>query len=433
MVRQIAVVSYDPNWLQMFEDAADELSSILGEEVITLHHIGSTAIPGIVAKPIIDILIAVRDIYRIDGFNQMMTLAGYEPKGENGIPGRRYFRRIVGEQHTHHVHVFQQGNGAIERHLAFRDYMIADPNDARAYGNLKEELARRFPTNSRAYTEAKSDFIADIDRKAAAWVRCRNAGGEGDAPTRRDPVPRKRVEEVALNAWPALHNLLYDGWILRFANGYTKRANSVNPLYASTLDVEAKIDFCEAAYRARGLRPIFRLLPFSEPQELDRALASRGYVRFDPSLVLHLELAGWQHPSISPHALRDERLADWMAVYCRLSGADPEAHRTHGQMLERIGSARLLTTFVVEGKAVACGLGVLEDRFFGLFDLVSAPALRGRGHGTRLVATMLHWARERGAMHAYLQVVARNDGARRFYGRLGFAEAYPYWYRVPAE
>ena len=83
---------------------------------------------------------------------------------------------------------------------------------------------------------------------------------------------QRRIEEAALNAWPALQQILFDGWILRFSKGYTKRANSVNPLYASRLDVGEKVDACEKLYAEKGLRPVFRLTPFSSPPDLDQVL-----------------------------------------------------------------------------------------------------------------------------------------------------------------
>ena len=80
---------------------------------------------------------------------------------------------------------------------------------------------------------------------------------------------------------------------------------------------------------------------------------------------------------------------------------------------------------------MACGLGVLEQDYFGLFDLVTAPQQRNKGYGAALVAGMLHWARHHGASHAYLQVLRSNAAARHLYAKLGFQDAYPYWYRVP--
>jgi GNAT superfamily N-acetyltransferase len=99
-------------------------------------------------------------------------------------------------------------------------------------------------------------------------------------------------------------------------------------------------------------------------------------------------------------------------------------------ILEAIPSRRFLASLADAGQVVACGLGVLETGYFGLFDLITDPHQRNRGYGTKLMASLLHWAQGNGASHAYLQVVARNAPARHLYAKLGFQEAYPYWYRV---
>ena len=169
MSRTIEVVFYNPLWPDLFRQEARRISAILRGEIILIHHIGSTAIPVIKAKPVIDCLIEVARIEKVDEFNPNMIALGYEPRGENGIPGRRYFNKKLGDIHTHHLHIFQVGHPEIERHLDFRDYLRAHPADAQAYSRLKEELAQIFKHDPEAYTEGKSEFVRRIDRLAATW------------------------------------------------------------------------------------------------------------------------------------------------------------------------------------------------------------------------------------------------------------------------
>ena len=169
MVRKVKVVPHDPNSSKLFKVEADKIAVILGQEAIAIHHIGSTAIPNIGAKPLIDILVEVHDIEKIDEFNEEMIKLNYQPKGEFGIPGRRFFIKGDDSTRTHHVHIFQTGDPEIERHLRFRDYLMAHPEEAQAYSRLKEELARRFPEDIESYMEGKDGFIKEIDRKAKAW------------------------------------------------------------------------------------------------------------------------------------------------------------------------------------------------------------------------------------------------------------------------
>jgi len=236
----------------------------------------------------------------------------------------------------------------------------------------------------------------------------------------------QQVEEAALNAWPALRQIVYDGWLLRFADGYTKRANSVTPLHPSQIDLAQKIEFCEQAYPHQQLPCIFRL-PSFDAFPLDDLLAQRGYTLRDPTLVLCRDLhtlAAADHISV-----RHDTLDRWLETFCRLSNTAPDQHRTHHTMLQRITQQCLWATLVLD-EPVACGMGVREGPLFGLFDIVTASGQRNRGYGTQLVQAMLQWAAQHGAAQAYLQVVAHNAAARHVYARLGFAELYQYWYRI---
>jgi len=173
VLRNVEVVQHSRGWAAEFKAEADRLAAALGDEVVAAHHVGSTAIPGMSAKPIIDILLEVRDVERLDGFHSEMAGLGYEARGEFGIPRRRFFVRSTGHRRTHHVHAFATGSPGLERHLAFRDYMISHPKEAEAYGRLKESLAKEFPTDIEGYMNGKDAFIKEMEEKALAWSRRR--------------------------------------------------------------------------------------------------------------------------------------------------------------------------------------------------------------------------------------------------------------------
>lgn len=242
---------------------------------------------------------------------------------------------------------------------------------------------------------------------------------------------QQRIEEASLNAWPALQQMLFDGWILRFASGYTKRANSVNPLFSSSLDMARKIKVCEQIYREKQLPAIFRLTSFAAPKQLDTLLEQQHYHLLDRTLVQYLDLKKYSASSTAQATLHQESLDDWLSVFTELSGATLQHHDIHRAMLQTIPGKPLFAVLTDADEIVACGLGVLETGCFGLFDLITAASFRNRGYGMRLVESMFDWAREQGAIHAYLQVVNTNDPALRLYQKLGFREIYQYWYRVP--
>jgi GrpB-like predicted nucleotidyltransferase (UPF0157 family) len=169
-MRKVEVIPHNREWRQAFEFEAKRVTDALGENVVAIHHIGSTAIPSIYAKPIIDLLVEVKDIVKVDEQNSSMKALGYEVMGEFGIPGRRFFRKDNQEgDRTHHIHTFEVDSDQVERHLAFRDYMIAHPKDAQRYSELKRGLAREFPTNIDEYMNGKDGFIREMDKKAAQW------------------------------------------------------------------------------------------------------------------------------------------------------------------------------------------------------------------------------------------------------------------------
>jgi len=169
MIRRIEVVPHDPKLKKMFNMEARIIKAVFSKEILSIHHIGSTAIPEISAKPIIDILVEVKNIDKIDDYNTKMSEQGYIPKGESGIPRRRFYIKGSEEFRTFHVHIFEKENSEIKRLLNFRNYMIAHPKEAQKYSRLKESLAREYPENINGYIDGKDTFIKNIDKKAKDW------------------------------------------------------------------------------------------------------------------------------------------------------------------------------------------------------------------------------------------------------------------------
>ncbi len=171
-VRIIEVVSYNPKWKEEYLKESEKLKKLFKDEIVDIYHIGSTSIPGISAKPVIDILLSVNDISKIDDYNEEMVKLGYEAKGEYGIPSRRFFLKGIYDR-THHIHAFEVGNPEIIRHLNFRDYIIAHPEEMKQYQELKKELAKEFRYDNEGYCDGKDCFIKNIDKKAAEWAKTR--------------------------------------------------------------------------------------------------------------------------------------------------------------------------------------------------------------------------------------------------------------------
>lgn len=231
-----------------------------------------------------------------------------------------------------------------------------------------------------------------------------------------------------MRAWPALEEEWHDGWLLRAALGYTGRANSVNPLEHGQLPVTEKIVHCEQWYASRKLPAKFRLNPFSQPADLDVALAARGYQHLDDVMVMTADLVAERETLPRQTLIAGEpaelSLDEWFA------GKTSRTAPIQRAILERIQPRHWLAGWRCDGELVARGLAVVEDGWLGIFNVSVMESQRRRGFGRALMAAMLRQAVNHGAHHAYLQVVAENVAAVNLYRGLGFRETYRYWYRV---
>jgi ribosomal protein S18 acetylase RimI-like enzyme len=240
----------------------------------------------------------------------------------------------------------------------------------------------------------------------------------------------KTLERASLEAWPALKSEMYDGWVLRFSNGYTKRANSVNVLKGSSQNLSEKVEYCESVYRFNNLPPIFRITPLAPP-ELDGILAKVGYKLIHPTWVMTKAIHSQNLVEDWKLLISELGFDEWLAFFSRLSQVPIEREALHTKILSSINAPRLFASLKTGKNGVACGLGVLGGTNFGLYDVVVHPSFRRQGHGQKLIVGMLNWARCNNASIAYLQVMDENLPARKLYRKLGFHDQYRYWYRIP--
>ena len=165
MAQHITVTKYNPLWPCMFETEAKIIKDILGENCVAIHHIGSTAVEGLAAKPIIDIMPVVKLLGLVDAAASAFEKIGYEYLGEFGITGRRYLRK-GGDERTHQIHVFAEDDVQnIDRHIAFRDFMRTHPKERETYAKLKMELALKYPYDIDGY-DGKEIFVKQIEEMA---------------------------------------------------------------------------------------------------------------------------------------------------------------------------------------------------------------------------------------------------------------------------
>lgn len=174
MAREMIVVPYDGMWVEMYEKEKNILLDVFGDLIISIQHFGSTAIKGMSAKPIIDIMIIVDDINQVDNYNDIMVRNKYRVRGENGIVGRRYFVKLNPDNsgnHTYHIHVYQKGNKHIAEELMFRDYLLIDNEAFQEYEKVKIDASFKFRNSPGEYVDAKYDCIMRIMEKAKSYYK----------------------------------------------------------------------------------------------------------------------------------------------------------------------------------------------------------------------------------------------------------------------
>lgn len=238
------------------------------------------------------------------------------------------------------------------------------------------------------------------------------------------------MEELSLNAWASLQTMLYDGWVIRFANGYTRRANSVNPLYPSVLDLDEKLRFCESLYQEKHLPVVFKLTSSVHPHDLDDKLEQRGYKKDSPTSVQTVDLEAIHLQVPSETKIQDSLSNEWLENFCAMSAISRQLRETLRKILSNIIPRHCFVSLASGSRVVACGLGVLQSDFIGLFDIVTDPDFRKQGYGQQAVKSILAWGKENQAKRAYLQVMLDNIPALHLYAKLGFVEQYQYWYRI---
>ena len=165
----VEIVPYDPRWPSLFERERQVIESAINPYVREIQHVGSTAVPGLAAKPVLDIMVGVRTLEDAPACVEGLTGIGYEyvPEFEEQLPWRRFFRKLHEGRRTHQIHLVERSDREWwDRHIAFRDYLRLHSEAAREYGRLKQDLAERFRDDRDIYTDAKTDFITALERRA---------------------------------------------------------------------------------------------------------------------------------------------------------------------------------------------------------------------------------------------------------------------------
>ncbi len=238
------------------------------------------------------------------------------------------------------------------------------------------------------------------------------------------------IDELSLNAWPSLQTQFYDGWILRFADGYTRRSNSVYPVYESSIPLDEKIGFCYKTYSSLNLPALFRISSLGSDQELDRRLEEKGYERSGDAALRILDMDGYGCME-AQNVTVESRFSDkWLDGFFFCSNITNEKDRSAAKrILDNVLGEVIVVSKQIDGRVVGCGYGAVERGHVGIFDIAVHKDYRANGYGKSIMEGILGEAACKQVGTAYLQVLVGNIPAEKLYDKLGFHELYRYWYR----
>lgn len=431
--RKAEVIPYDSNWPDFFKQEAEQIQLALGNIIKKIHHIGSTAISNMPAKPIIDVILECGDINEIEKIQIGLQPLGYLYFSRQVIPYRSFFTRRHTGKIGFHLHIYEQGDPQIKRHVNFRDYMLAHLEDAKIYAELKLRLAKQFKEDINHYVIGKDKLVQQIDTKAKLWLGKRN-----------DYLPSNTGKNIknlsddnlmkAITANLNVHMTYFAQYIEQIEliriPGFTI-VNSQLP--DDTFNYVLDADFTESVaqnaiievtnyFKEKNIAFSWWVSPLDKPNNLTSFLEKNEYINTENKIAMFFDLDSWEPPSSSNAQLkivqaRDEKtLHDFALVLSK----DAEAFKTYfswiAAMLTDDDPIEYYVGYVGD-KPVVRGLSCYYAGVVGLHWLSTAPDERKKGYGTAMQGYRLKRAKELGC---HLAVLLASPSGCSLYQRLGY-------------
>ncbi|MBN1469763.1 MAG: GNAT family N-acetyltransferase [Fusobacteriaceae bacterium] len=236
------------------------------------------------------------------------------------------------------------------------------------------------------------------------------------------------IELMMMRSWPALEEKTYDGWIMRFSEGYTKRANSINPMYESYFDLEEKYEYCRKLYEEKKLSMIFKIMEGDNFEEVDRFLENKGLPKRELVIIkeIDIEEINYEVEKINISWGFDKKWFDFFSLENKLSFKEEKILK---KILDKNIDNNIYFSKEIKGEIVACGMAVVEEARIGIFNIFVKENKRKKGYATEIIKGILVEARKINIRKGYLQVINNNEHAIKLYKKMGFREKYRTWYR----
>jgi len=239
----------------------------------------------------------------------------------------------------------------------------------------------------------------------------------------------KTIEEISLKMTPSFKDITYDGWVLKFFKKYFHKTNSIYPLNYGKININKKIDECENLYLKMGFSYAYRITPFSQPQNLDNKLNDKGFKKKFITRMLFLNL--------NDILLNSNKFSDittdfdeWSQAYKFIGNFSDIESIIHEDFHKFLSQKKCLMLIKNKKKYISCGMGIINNDYFGIFDVKTNKDYQQKGYATELIKTMLLWAKQNKAKYVYLNVDHSNIPACNLYYKIGFKEIYKYWFRI---
>lgn len=433
--RKVEVIPYHPEWLNLFAIEAKHIQHLLGSRLKKIHHIGSTSIPNMPAKPVIDILLECDNLDDIDFISTQLQTLNYAPVHRHIVPHRSFITTKQLPNIRYHVHILERGDSQIKRHIHFRDFMIHHPEEARVYAELKMELAKKFPDDMGSYVYGKDKLVQKIDAKTKHWSgRQKNFCEMNTGPCAKQWSQEKLTQAMIANFnvhMTYFAQYLNEVELVRIPGFTLVNSGLSDDTFNYVLDADflpevAQIGIADITdyFQKRKLPFSWWLSPLDKPNNLGQLLEKNGYYNSENNIAMYFDLDAWDEdwfeiPKLKIiRALDEQRLQDFALVLSNYEESFKEYFSWIAKMLTPEDPIEFYVGYV-NNKPVVRGLACYGAQVVGLYWLSTAIDERKKGYATAMQQFRLKRAKELGYHVAVLQASAEGYP---LYQKLGYRE-----------
>ena len=434
---KIHIASYDPNWSHLFNCEAERIRTILEKHVKEIHHIGSTAISNMPAKPVIDMLLVCDDIDSICLIQDGLKSMGYATLSRSVIPPRSFFTSRHNDPLIHyHLHLYEQGDPQINRHIHFKDYLTHHPEEALIYADIKKQLAKKYEYDRTSYVLGKSKLVQEIDAKAKCWPGRRHDllsfySGRSAEHWCEDKLM------MAMEANLNVHMTYYAQYLPKIDLIRRPGFTSVNTrLPDDTFNYVLDADFISeaasqmthdatAAFFQQHITFSWLVSPHDKPRDLSVYLENSGYINTENNTAMSLNLRNWDESSSSKTALKIVRATDEKTLldFAMVLTNNKDAFKTYFSWIASVLTEDDPIEYYVgylDGVPVVRGLTCYYAQVAGLHWLSTAMSYRHQGYGRAMQEYRLKRAKSLGYSIAVVHVASAEGYP--LYKKLGYQE-----------